>query len=402
MAGDKIVLAYSGGLDTSVAIPWLQERYDAQVVTVTADLGMVNLEEIRQRALQIGAASALTTEGKEDFYRDYICRALRAGAIYEEQYPLATALGRPLIARYLIEAARQEGAYAVAHGCTGKGNDQVRLDVSVAALAPELKVIAPIREWGMSREEEMEYARARNIPVPTGKGPYSVDENLWGRSVEAGDLEDPWREPPEAAFAWTRPVDATPPEPVYLEIEFQQGLPVALDGEEMQGVTLVQHLNHLAGEHGVGRIDHVENRLVGIKSREVYEAPAATVLHAAHKALEAITLGKEQVRLKASIAREYADVVYNGLWFTQHRRDLDAYVNSTQRHVNGAVRLKLHRGNCAVVGRKSPNALYSYQLATYDREDTFDHRSAEGFISIYGLPVRTQAKVQGGEEEPGA
>ena len=402
MAENKIVLAYSGGLDTSVAIPWLQEEYQAQVVTVTADLGMVNLAEIRQRALQIGAVSALTTEGKEDFYRDYVCRALRAGAIYEEQYPLATALGRPLIARYLIDAARREGAYAVAHGCTGKGNDQVRLDVSVAALAPELKVIAPIREWGMSREEEMDYARARNIPVPAGKGPYSVDENLWGRSIEAGDLEDPWREPPEAAFAWTRPVDATPSEPIYLEIRFQEGLPTTLDGEEMQGVDLVQHLNRLAGEHGVGRIDHVENRLVGIKSREVYEAPAATVLHTAHKALEAITLGKEQLRLKARIAQEYADVVYNGLWFTQHRRDLDAYVDSTQRQVNGTVRLKLHKGRCSVAGRKSPNALYSYQLATYDREDAFDHRSAEGFIAIYGLPVRTQAQVQGGEDEPGS
>ncbi len=397
MSENKIVLAYSGGLDTSVAIRWLQERYEAEVVTLTIDLGMVNLEEIRQRALQIGAVSALTVDGKEAFYKDFISPALRAGAIYEEQYPLATALGRPLIVRYLVEAARKEGAYAIAHGCTGKGNDQVRFDVGVSALAPDLKVIAPIREWGMSRDEEVEYARKHNIPVPLGKGPYSVDENLWGRSIEAGDLEDPWHEPSEAAFAWTRSIGATPSEPAYLEIGFQQGLPASLDGEEVAGVDLVRLLNHQAGEHGVGRIDHIENRLVGIKSREVYEAPAAIVLHATHKALEAMTLSKEQLRLKARIAQEYADVVYNGLWYTQHRRDLDAYIQSTQRHVSGTVRVRLHNGNCTVVGRKSPHALYSYELATYNRGDKFDHRSSEGFIAIYGLPVRTQAQVQGEE-----
>ena len=397
MAENKMVLAYSGGLDTSVAIRWLQERYQAQVVTLTVDLGMVNLEEIRQRAHHIGAESTLTVDGKEEFVRDFIFPALQAGAVYEEQYPLATALGRPLIARYLIEAARKEGAYAVAHGCTGKGNDQVRLDVSVAALAPDLKVIAPIREWGMSREEEIEYAQRHNIPVPAGKSPYSVDENLWGRSTEAGDLEDPWQEPPEAAFAWTNAVSAAPPDPTYLEIGFEGGLPVSLDGEEMEGVDLIRHLNHLVGEHGVGRIDHIENRLVGIKSREVYEAPAAVVLHTAHRALEAMALSKEQLRLKARIAQEYADVVYNGLWYTHHRRDLDAYVRSSQRYVSGTVRIKLYKGNCTVVGRKCPHALYSYELATYDRGDQFDHRASEGFIAIYGLPVRTQAKVQGEE-----
>ena len=397
MADKKIALAYSGGLDTSVAVRWLQERYDAQVVTVTIDLGMVDLEPVRQKALQIGAVSALTVDGKEPFYEGFIAPALRAGAVYEDMYPLATALGRPLIARYMVEAARKEGAYAVAHGCTGKGNDQVRLDVSVAALAPDLEIIAPIREWGMSREEEIEYGRARNIPVPEGRNSYSTDENMWGRSIETGDLEDPWMEPPEDAFSWTRPVGSCPDEPVYMEITFQEGLPVAIDGEEMPGVALVDHLNRLAGEHGVGRIDHLENRLVGIKSREVYEAPAAVVLHAAHRALEAITLAKDQLRLKARISQEYADVVYNGLWFTQHRRDLDAYVDSTQRYVSGTVRVRLLKGNCTVVGRKSPHALYSYELATYDRGDKFDHRSAEGFISIYGLPVRTQSQVQGEE-----
>ena len=395
MAGDKIVLAYSGGLDTSVAIRWLKERYRAQIVTLTADLGMVDLDQIRQRALEIGAVDALTVDGKDVFYKDFISPALQAGAIYEEQYPLATALGRPLIVRYLIEAAREVGASAVAHGCTGKGNDQVRLDVGVAALAPDLKVLAPTREWGMSREEEIEYAREHNIPVPLSKGTYSVDENLWGRSVEAGDLEDPWKEPPEAAFAWTNAIASTPGDPGYLEIGFERGLPVSLDGEEMEGIDLVRHLNHLAGQHGVGRVDHVENRLVGIKSREVYEAPAAMVLHSAHRALEAMTLSKEQVRLKARIAQEYADVVYNGLWYSQHRRDMDAYVRSTQLHVSGTVRVRMHRGSCTVVGRKSPDALYDYELATYDRGDKFDHRASEGFIAIYGLPARTQAQVQG-------
>ena len=398
MPEEQIILAYSGGLDTSVAIRWLQEKYQAQVITLTIDLGMVDLEEIRQRALAIGAAGALTFDGKEAFYRDFVSPALRAGAIYEDQYPLATALGRPLIARSLVEAARKQGAQAVAHGCTGKGNDQVRIDVSVAALAPELKVVAPIREWGMSREEEMEYARDHDIPVPSGRAPYSVDENLWGRSVEAGDLEDPWKEPPEEAYSWTRSIGAAPDQPVYLDIGFEQGLPVSLDGEQMEGVNLVRHMNHLAGEHGVGRIDHIENRLVGIKSREVYEAPAGVVLHSAHKALEAMTLSKEQLRTKARIAQEYADVVYNGLWFTRHRRDLDAYVESTQRYVSGMVRMKLHKGNCNVVGRSSPHTLYSHGLATYDRGDQFDHLAPEGFISIYGLPVRTQSRVQGDEK----
>ena len=395
MPEDKIILAYSGGLDTSVAIPWLQERHRAQIVTLTVDLGMVDLEEIRQRALQTGALSALTVDGKEDFYTDFIAPALRAGAIYEDQYPLATALGRPLIARYLVEAARDQGAYAIAHGCTGKGNDQVRLDVSVGALAPELKIIAPIREWGMSREEEVEYARQRGVPVPAGRSPYSIDANLWGRSIETGDLEDPWREPPEAAYSWTRSVTSAPSEPTYLEIGLERGFCTSLDGEEMGGVDLVRHLNHLAGEHGVGRLDHIENRLVGIKSREIYEAPAAVVLHAAHKALEAMVLSKEQIRLKSHISQEYAEAVYNGLWYTRHRADLDAYVASTQRLVSGTVRVRLHKGSCTVVGRKSPYALYSHELATYDRGDTFDHGSSEGFISIYGLPVRTQARLQG-------
>ena len=394
MAKQKIVLAYSGGLDTSVAIRWLQEHYNADVVTLTVDLGMVDLESIRQRALAIGAANALTVDGKEALVQDFLFPALQASAIYEDQYPLATALGRPLIARHLVEVARSEGAYAVAHGCTGKGNDQVRIEVSVAALAPELKVVAPIREWGMSRDEEIEYARRNNIPVQPSNSRYSVDENLWGRSIEAGDLEDPWQEPPAEAFTWACPPDSTPEDPLSLEIEFKRGLPVAIDGEEMDGIALIQHLNHVAGSHGVGRIDHVENRLVGIKSREVYESPAAVVLHSAHRALEALTLSREQARLKARIAQEYADMVYNGLWYTAHRHNLDAYVQSTQRFVTGTVRVKLHRGGCVVVGRKSPHALYSHKLATYGSGDAFDQHSSEGFIGIYSLPVRTQAEQQ--------
>lgn len=394
MAKDKIVLAYSGGLDTSVAVPWLQEEYGVDVVTLTIDLGMVDLESIRERAMQVGAAKALTVDGRETLVSEFLFPALQAGAIYEEQYPLATALGRPLIARYLVEAARAEGAYAVAHGCTGKGNDQVRIDVGVAALAPELKVVAPIRDWGMSREAEIEYGQARNLPINPGQSRFSVDENLWGRSAEAGELENPWLEPPEDAYAWTNPVSQTPEAPAYLEIRFEQGIPTAVDGESMAGVALISHLNALAGEHGVGRVDHVENRLVGIKSREVYETPAAVVLHAAHKALETLTLSKEQARAKARIAQEYADMVYNGLWFTRHRQDLDAYVRSTQRYVTGDIRVRLHKGVCTVVGRSAPQALYQYQLATYDREDQFDHAAAAGFINIYGLPVRTQNQAQ--------
>ena len=394
MPKDKIVLAYSGGLDTSVAVPWLQENYNAEVITLTIDLGMVNLESIRQRALQVGAVKAMTVDGRETLVNEFLFPALQAGAIYEEQYPLATALGRPLIARYLAEAAQSEGAYAVAHGCTGKGNDQVRIEVGIAALAPELEVIAPIREWGMSREDEIEYGQARNLPINASQSRFSVDENLWGRSAEAGELEDPWQEPPEEAFAWTKVLSGTPADPAYLEIHFELGIPTQVDGESMAGIDLISHLNTVAGAHGVGRVDHVENRLVGIKSREIYEAPAATVLHAAHQALETLTLTKEQARTKAKIVQEYADVVYNGLWFTHHRQDLDAYVRSTQRYVTGDVRVRLHRGTCMVVGRRAPQALYQYHLATYDRSDQFDHAAAEGFISIYGLPVRTQNQVQ--------
>ena len=397
---DKIVLAYSGGLDTSVAIRWLQEQYGADIATLTMDLGgQVDLEAARQRALDIGAVRADVMDAREEFVRDYVWPALRAGAIYEGVYPLATALGRPLIAKHLVRIALEEGASGIAHGCTGKGNDQVRFDVSAGALAPALKVVAPAREWGMTRDDEIAYAQERNIPLDLNKrSSYSVDENLWGRSIEAGDLEDPWVEPPEEAYAWTVSAAAAPDEPRYVEIRFAEGVPVAIDGEELGGVALIELLNEAAGVHGVGRIDHVENRLVGIKSREVYEAPAGTVLHLAHRALEQMCLTKEQSRFKERLAQEYADLVYNGLWFTAHRRDLDAYVLSTQRHVNGTVRVRLHKGSATVTGRESAESLYRHDLATYDAGDTFDHEASVGFISVFGLPVRTQARVQGEAE----
>ena len=397
---DKIVLAYSGGLDTSVAIRWLQEQYGVDIATLTMDLGgQVDLEAARQRALDIGAIRADVMDAREEFVRDFVWPALRAGAIYEGVYPLATALGRPLIAKHLVRIALEEGASGIAHGCTGKGNDQVRFDVSAAALAPALKVVAPAREWGMTRDDEIAYAKERGIPLDLNKrSSYSTDENLWGRSIEAGDLEDPWVEPPEEAYAWTVSVAAAPDEPRYVEVRFEQGVPVAIDGEELNGVALIELLNEAAGAHGIGRIDHVENRLVGIKSREVYEAPAATVLHQAHRALEQMCLTKEQSRFKERLAQEYADLVYNGLWFTAHRRDLDAYVLSTQRHVNGTVRVRLHKGSATVAGRESAESLYRHDLATYDAGDAFDHEASVGFISVFGLPVRTQARVQGEAE----
>jgi argininosuccinate synthase len=398
---DKVVLAYSGGLDTSVAIKWLEERYNLKVITFTVDIGNVpDLEAIRQKALDVGAIKALELDAKESFIKSFVFPALQADVLYEGQYPLATALGRPLIAQLLVETARKEGAKAVAHGCTGKGNDQVRIDVSVAALAPELKVIAPAREWNMTREQTIEYAQAHNIPVPITKAsPYSIDENLWGRAIECGVLEDPWNEPPEDAFLWTKSLQETPAQPAYLEVGFERGIPVSLDGEKLDGVALVQKVHNLAGQHGVGRIDHIENRLVGIKSREVYEAPAAMVLLKAHQALEDLVLAKEQLRFKARVAAEYADLVYNGLWFTAMRQDLAAYVESTQRYVTGIVRVKLFKGNCQIVGRKSPYSLYDYSLATYDKGDAFDQSASPGFIHIWGLPARTQAKVQ--PEPPG-
>ena len=392
---EKVVLAYSGGLDTSVAIKWINEHYGMDVIALTVDVGNAkDLDATREKALRTGAIKAFVRDAREEFVDYFVWPSLQAGAIYEGRYPLATALARPLIAMHLVQVAREEGATAVAHGCTGKGNDQVRFDATVAALAPDLKIIAPVREWAMSREEEIEYAAEHNIPVPvTVESPYSIDENIWGRSIETGILEDPWIEPPEDAYAWTvNPKHAGGP--TELEIEFDRGIPVALDGQRLGGVELVERLTEIAGGHGIGRIDHVENRLVGIKSREVYEAPAAVVLHAAHAELEKLALTKDQMRFKNRVAEEMADLIYNGLWFSAHNLDLMSYVASTQRFVSGTVRVKLYKGHFAVTGRKSPHSLYNPALATYDKGDQFDHTAAVGFIQIYSLPLRNQARLQ--------
>jgi len=398
---DKVVLAYSGGLDTSVAVKWLQEKYNLDVIAFSVDVGNEpDFPAIRDKALKLGAVKAVVSDAKEEFVNRFVFPALQANAEYEGQYPLATALGRPLIARLMVETALAEGASAVAHGCTGKGNDQVRFDVSFAALAPHLKIIAPAREWNMTREETIEYAQRNNIPIPiTADNPYSLDQNLWGRAVECGIMEDPWAEPPEDAFIWAKPLMETPDAPEYVEVSFEQGVPVALNGQKMDGITLIQQVNDLAGKHGIGRIDHIEDRVVGIKSREVYEVPAAVVLLQAHRALEAMTLSRDQLRFKRVVDAEYADLVYNGLWFTSLRQDLSAYVESSQCFVTGVVRLKLFKGSSYVVGRKSPYSLYRHELATYDRGDIFDHSAAPGFIHVWGLPARTQAQVQG-ESKP--
>jgi len=393
---ESLVLAYSGGVDTSVAIKWIPEHYKMDVITLTVDIGNVpDLEAIRKKAIKLGVKKAYVIDAREEFIRDYCFPALQADAIYEGSYPLATALGRPLIARLMARVALENGATAVAHGCTGKGNDQVRLDVGINTLAPDLKIVAPAREWGMTREQTIRYAQRNGIPIPvTKKSPYSIDENLWGRAVECGILEDPWNEAPEDAFIWTKSPERTPDKPAYLEIEFVKGIPVSLDGEKLDAIALLDRLNKIAGENGVGRIDHIENRLVGIKSREVYEAPAAVVLLQAHLALEELNLTKQQLRFKQKVAVEYSDLIYNGLWFSAMHQDLAAYVQSTQRFITGSVRVKLFKGTCMVVGRKSKYSLYSFKLATYDREDVFDQRHSVGFIQLWGLPTRTQAQLQ--------
>jgi argininosuccinate synthase len=367
------------------------------VVALTIDLGEnKDLDAIQERALRVGAAAAYVVDGKVPFIRDFVWPSLQAGAVYEKEYPLATALGRPLIAAILVQIARREGAQGIAHGCTGKGNDQVRFDVTTAALAPELTVVAPVREWGMNREDEIEYATRHGIPVPASvESPYSVDENLWGRSIEAGILEDPWEEPPADVYAWTADPVRSPDEPAYVEISFEGGLPVCLNGQPVPAVELVERLNQLGGRHGVGRIDHLENRLVGIKSREIYEAPAAVLLLQAHQALEDITLPKEVARFKDLVAQHWAQMVYDGLWFSPLRQALYAFVTHTQGHVSGDVRLKLFKGHAQVVGRKAPEQLYRMELATYGRGDQFDQSAAAGFIKLFGMGVRTASEVQG-------
>jgi argininosuccinate synthase len=391
---ERIVLAYSGGLDTSVAIPWMAEKYDAEIIAVTMDLGQgKELEEVRERALATGAIRAHVLDLREEFARDYVLPALKADAIYEDRYPMATSLGRPLIAQKLVEIAEIENATAVAHGCTGKGNDQVRLDVTTRALNPKLKVIAPARVWGMTRPEEIAYAQRHGVQVPaTVNSPYSTDTNLWGRSIECGVLEDPWQEPPDDIYTLTKSPGECPSQATYIEISFERGVPMAINDVAMSILDLIDSLATVAGAHGVGRIDMVENRLVGIKSREIYEAPAAVVLHTAHKELQKFVTTRDLDRIARFVSLQYADLVYNGLWFTPTREALDAFVDKVQERVTGTVRLKLFRGDCRVVGRKSPFGLYEHTLATYDAGDTFDQSAAEGFIKIFGLPVETTAR----------
>jgi argininosuccinate synthase len=397
-----VVLAYSGGLDTSVAIRWMKDQYDMDVYAVAIDLGEErDYEGIRQKALDIGAAGAEVIDAKEEFARDFIFPALKANACYEDQYPLSTSLARPLIAKLVGEVAMRQKADAVAHGSTGKGNDQVRFEVTWSCLFPQLQQIAPIREWGLSREEEIDYAKKHAIPIPVDKkSPYSYDTNLWGKSAEAGPLEDPWIEPPDDVHQWTNDPEHAPNDPAYVEIGFERGLPVTLDGDATPPAQLIGRLNALAGEHGVGRIDMVENRLVGIKSRETYECPAAVALLAAHRDLEGLCLERELAHYKRMLELKYAELVYYGLWYGPLRRALDAFMDETQETVTGTVRIKLHKGTCVPVGRKSPHSLYRYDLATYDQADRFDQSQAQGFIRLWGLSaeIAEQVRRESGKE----
>ncbi len=392
---NKVVLAYSGGVDTSVAVKWLQEKYNMDVIALTVDVGNErDFTFVKQKALNLGAIKALVIDAKKDYVKRFIFPALQANALYEDKYPLATALGRPLMAEVMVKVARNEGASAVAHGCTAKGNDQVRFDVGITSLAPDLKIIGVAREWGMTRDETIAYAQRNKIPLPvTSSSPYSIDVSLWGRSCECGIMEDPWVEPPEGAFGWTKSPQDTPDEPCYIEIEFKEGIPTGINGKRLNGIELIQRLNTLGGEYGVGRIDMVEDRLIGIKSRETYEAPAATILIKAHQDMESLVMSKEQIRFNHYVSMEYANLIYEGLWFTLHRQDLDTYIRNTQRYVTGTVRVRLNKGTCTVVGRKSDNSLYNFGLATYEKGDTFNPGDSASFIRLWGLPAKTQIQT---------
>jgi argininosuccinate synthase len=391
---EKIVLAYSGGLDTSVAIAWLKENYGFEVIALAVDLdGGEDVREALARAKRNGAAEAYGIDAGDEFTNEYIAPAILANALYEEKYPLATALGRPCIVKHLVDQAKKSGAVAVAHGCTGKGNDQVRFDVGIKTLNPSLKVIAPIREWKMSREEEIDYANERGIEIKVDKNKvYSIDKNIWGAAIEGGDLEDPWVEPGDEVYMMTKAVNETPDEPAYAELDFKAGLPVALDGNKIPLKKIIESLNAIAGMHGVGRLDMIENRLVGIKSREVYEAPAALSIIAAHKALEDLTMEPDVLHYKQGAEQKYAELVYTGKWFSPLREALDAFFQNIQTDVTGTVRLKLHKGNLKIAGRRSPVSLYDQGLATYDKDDVFEHDAATGFIELYGLPLTNWSK----------
>ncbi|AHZ16954.1 argininosuccinate synthase [Bacillus sp. NEAU-CP5] len=395
----KVVLAYSGGLDTSVAIKWLQEQgYD--VVACCLDVGEgKDLAFVQQKALEVGAVNSYVIDAKEEFAREYALISMQAHTMYEGKYPLVSALSRPLIAKKLVEVAEKENAVAVAHGCTGKGNDQVRFEVSIKSLNPDLEVIAPVREWQWSREEEIEYAASRGIPIPINlDSPYSIDQNLWGRANECGILEDPWAAPPEGAYDLTASLENTPDVPEIIEIAFEAGVPVSIDGITYPLADLILKLNETAGKHGIGRIDHVENRLVGIKSREVYECPGAMTLITAHKELEDLTLVKEVAHFKPAIEQKLSEIIYNGLWFSPLKDALLAFLKETQKHVTGVVRVKLFKGHAIVEGRKSEYSLYDEKLATYTKDDAFDHHAAIGFIELWGLPTKVNSIVKKKEQ----
>ncbi|MBK0038900.1 MULTISPECIES: argininosuccinate synthase [unclassified Enterococcus] len=392
---EKVILAYSGGLDTSVSIKWLTDQgYD--VVACCLDIGEGrDTQSIKDKALAVGAIESYAIDAREEFAQDFALIALQGNTFYENSYPLVSALSRPLIAKKLVELALATGATTVAHGCTGKGNDQVRFEVAIAALAPHLKVIAPVREWKWSREEEIAYAAEKGVPIPADlDNPYSIDQNLWGRACECGVLEDPWATPPKGAYAITQELEDTPDVPTIVEITFDQGVPTAIDGETMNLAELIMKLNRMAGEHGVGRIDHIENRLVGIKSREVYECPGAIALMTAHKELEDLIFVRELAHFKPIIEQQLAQVIYDGLWFNPLTEALITFLKSTQVYVNGIVRLKLFKGNVICEGRKSENSLYDENLATYTSADTFDQHAAIGFIKLWGLPSKVHAEIQ--------
>ncbi len=393
---ERVVLAYSGGLDTSVCIKWLQDEKNLDVIAVVGDVGQEHdgLEKVKERALATGAIECLVIDMREKFANDYLSYAIAANAMYENKYPLVSALSRPLIARHLVEVAHEFGAKYIAHGCTGKGNDQVRFECSITMLDPTLTIIAPVREWDLkTRNEEMDWASAHGVEVPTTKkSPYSIDDNLWGRAIECGVLEDPWIEPPEDIWTMTTSPEAAPDEPEYVEIEFADGLPCAINGEKDGLLSIIEKMNEIAGKHGYGRLDMIENRLVGVKSRECYEVPGALALIEAHRALEALVLERAVLHNKLGIEQSWAEAVYNGLWFSPLKEGYDAFLATTQLCVTGTIRLKFYKGNATVVGRKSDFSLYSYELATYDEGDMFDHKAAKGFIDLHGLTSKVWAR----------
>ncbi|MEM0117050.1 MAG: argininosuccinate synthase [Conexivisphaerales archaeon] len=398
MSKNKVVLAYSGGLDTSVSIKWIQDKYQSDVITLTLDLGQgEELSQVEEKAKSLGVLKHYSLDVKEVFASKYVLQSIKANGLYEGKYPLSTALGRPLIAQMLVEVAEKENAQAVAHGCTGKGNDQVRIDVTVKALNPDLRIIAPVREWGLTRDQEIAYAKENGVPISAKKSVYSIDQNIWGRSIESGVLEDASVEPPEDAFEWVVPPEEAPDRPTYVKIGFERGIPISLDGEELSSLELIGRMNSVAGRNGVGIIDHIEDRLVGIKSREVYECPAATVLLEAHKELEKLVMTRHQLTFKRTVDQAWSDMVYMGLWVDPLKKNLDAFIDSSQERVSGTVTVKMYKGNVRVVGRSSAYSIYDLNLATYSSASTFNQNLAEGFIEFWGLPSRVammKAKAQ--------